>query len=870
MSRFDWRTDGEDTWDEQADYGNAPAPKRSRRSWLLLIPALLGLAVSVNVISRRVDERVEAATANVTADVLSTMNLVRTAVLSDDGEIFHSMLSGRDKSWTEAQQTMFDQGILLDRTFLGLSAVQDAASLAQLKAGDPTISSIEVSPELAEAIVTTLMPYQVIDARGESSQIELGQVSVLRRGGQRWLVSPPLGEFWGPRLRTTGNRITLDYPDREKGTAERLARDLDDKLDEMCRELPELGCDDDFRVLLRLTTSPESLISAADLRSRFEQSASLTLPAVTLIGVPVDEAGYQALLRAYSARVVAAAISSLVNWECCIRGLFFAALTDYELSLLDIQPWPVTDADYERMFAEGIGPNLIARYWSARGIDRLYGQDGWQIYTTVDFLIKQFSRTPAPEMQRALTRRSDWSGWLAALLPGTTFAEREGIADDLEQDWWRAAARLVTANQAPPPIALPSQKLTLVCQGGSSDVNGMLRQLDLVTGNWSESLLQPGMLVAASPFADDTGILLSSFGINESLEDIESWKSSIWRLATGEQDIGLGGSSISLGQTDPSGKFLVVYDIEEGEDLPVVVLVDLDSCLAGDCSRTTLVGSPIWSPDGSKLLIVDSAWLGQVAYLTGTKAFIFGAMEDMEDQGLWRAEIRSASGDGSVEIKRLGEGKAPFWIDNDAYGFVRSSPDSSVGILSEVLVASSLEAEPLVIFDSNALRPALPDGVDEGVIRFKHTAVSPAFPNLVFLVAEIGSGRAFVFSYDRESGEILARFEAQLPGGIAFEFSPDGRWLMLNGYFYETSPLTGQAAEAVLFVHDIAANETQQFAVEFAEMTFPSVFDWNEDSRWLAIASGNRGITLLAPDYDYRRVIPREQGNCPAMFFINP
>ncbi|MCZ7669469.1 MAG: hypothetical protein M5U34_20970 [Chloroflexi bacterium] len=127
----------------------------------------------------------------------------------------------------------------------------------------------------------------------------LTQTAVYRRGERSWLLAPPLSDFWGEWVINKGERLTLIYPQRDAAIAERLAVDLEEVVAQICEQPGFPPCTDSLKIALRLDTSPASLAQGVDRRSLFDKQAYLNLPAPTLFGLPQNEAGYEALLRAY-------------------------------------------------------------------------------------------------------------------------------------------------------------------------------------------------------------------------------------------------------------------------------------------------------------------------------------------------------------------------------------------------------------------------------------------------------------------------------------------------------------------------------------------------------------------------------------------
>lgn len=262
------------------------------------------------------------------------------------------------------------EGRLYEREMLGLHWLP----LADVNSRLPDIE-LDIDPELNAAELRFAQEYAIDVGNGVTETVILRQTAVYRRGAQRWLLSPPDADFWGDTITDRGSILTLAYPERDKPIAEKLAFDLDAKLNEMCRTLPDLNCPDDLRLHLRLNNDLTSLGWMAEPLSTLSAGFPMDLPTPTLVGLPVDEAGYQALYRGYAAKLATAVISQLVGYDCCQHAIFFQALTNYQLSRLGLRPWPVTVDDYARVVSERVSGYELNQVWQRSRPEYLAGED---------------------------------------------------------------------------------------------------------------------------------------------------------------------------------------------------------------------------------------------------------------------------------------------------------------------------------------------------------------------------------------------------------------------------------------------------------------------------------------------------------------
>ena len=112
------------------------------------------------------------------------------------------------------------------------------------------------------------------------------------------------------------------FPERDEEVGRRLAADLESIVAAACNQIEGLLCSGEIKLYVNLVSNPQLLIDLIDPSSRLEDGPDIFLPAPTLIGVPADNTGYQALLRAYGERVVATFIAQSTGWICCHHILF--------------------------------------------------------------------------------------------------------------------------------------------------------------------------------------------------------------------------------------------------------------------------------------------------------------------------------------------------------------------------------------------------------------------------------------------------------------------------------------------------------------------------------------------------------------------
>ncbi len=413
MSNFSWHEDENLGWEQPPELSPEPPPHwLSWRRLLLAGVLLLALGLGATAVYRQLSQRAAAISSALEEEVRSSHALVMQAARQQDGDLLQMLLSGRDLGWAEAQQVLVQEGLLYDRAGFGLTWLPDETTTA--------VAAITLNPELNTAVLTTTQVYAVAIGSGLTQTVTLRQTAVYRSGPDRWLLAPPDASFWGDTLVIQGARLTVAYPARDTAVARRLAIDLDDKLAEACRFI--LDCPPRLRLMLNLTTNPEALyhsnrrpyaqseeaISATfageyTMPLLLPTSGGLSLPAPTLVGLPQDEAAYQALARGYAARLLSAYIVESLGWRCCQQAEFLQAALDWQMAQVGLRPRPLHRADY----GAARGLSLVQAYEAGMRGERRF----------LHMLVAFWSETAGVDpltLQRRLVTSSQvaWQDWL--------------------------------------------------------------------------------------------------------------------------------------------------------------------------------------------------------------------------------------------------------------------------------------------------------------------------------------------------------------------------------------------------------------------------------------------------------------------------
>lgn len=402
MSQFEWLTEDQNEW-ERPTPPEPPLPGRARQRLAAL--ALLALAVAAGYFFYlRVTRQVDSVTAEAEAEIRASFRLLQERANAGDAEMTAALISGRDRAWTSAQQALIATGGLLQR---------DALSLALLDPLPP-LTAIDISPNLRNAVVTATVPFQIAVGNGLTATVMLEVPYAYRRGETRWLYTPPEPAFWGETENAQGDYLDATFPARDADLARRLHRDLDQLLRRLCQPERRLNCDNRRRLTAAFGTDPALLANLRPQPARVGAVTLRALPAPSLVGRPVDQAGYSALLNGYAKQIVAPFVGAQAGYSCCARAPYFAALIDALLVDLGVQAWPLGPVDYNTLTPEQlVGAYLYGRGWEAADLADLDAAELTAVYVIVEYLLRErISDVPIARLIALLSptyRPADWA-----------------------------------------------------------------------------------------------------------------------------------------------------------------------------------------------------------------------------------------------------------------------------------------------------------------------------------------------------------------------------------------------------------------------------------------------------------------------------
>ncbi|MCB8945570.1 MAG: hypothetical protein H6658_17615 [Ardenticatenaceae bacterium] len=852
MSQFNWQQDAEDNWDEPVTYNPKPENPRPQRRWWLIPIFLLVIGGTIWLLLQQANQRVEEATTAVTNDLLSSHSLLIQAVYSQDNDLFTTLISGRDPKWTASQQALLPQDLFFSRPSFDLTAAfprQPNLNIAQ-----DSLISLDFAPDLLSAELIVGLPYTFTLPNGQVQSITLQQTAVYRLGNQRWLYAPPDDDFWGRTRNVERDKLILTYPARDEELAQRLATDLEQTVEQLCSRLDDINCPDNFQITLALTSDPDILLNLTNPQNLWQSKQRIVLPTPTLIGLPTDEAGYQALRRGYATQVATAVIAQLVEYQCCNGVPFFQTLLHYQLSQLDLRTWPVTQADYQRAYDEAISLSTAIPYWRSDNLQAIAPEDQWLIYLITDFLLRADKNSSPAFAQRILNVESSMIPWLANnVLPrpetalGTTTISRE---------WFKTASIRSHLSTEPAPLPFPHQDLLLLCttNGFEEPEDAQLYRYHLDTGQWQEEY-DTNELALMSPLPDDTAVILQSF--NSSPVGPMLWQDGqfVQSIINTENPL------LSFGHLHPSGKMLTYQIGNPGQSI-VPQLADLTSCpTTTDCALEAHPGLLAWSPDGRQTIIANPfSLVFNYLPINGRHFLLNERLENQEPYNLYRTED-------SQQIP-IGAGFEPFWIDNETYGYLRPS-----GSNLEIVIAKTADDSPQLLLSSSTLISLLPNnGRFAPRFNINYILTEPHHPNQLFIVATSGRNisprQAHIYTYDLISHRISLILQTNFIGVHNLDFSPDGRYLILSDWQERIGTDSLNLNNTLLY--DFTTQQSHAYAT-VNPLLFPAyLHDWSADGQWLAILTDENKIALTIPHTNHYQIIEHNNGPCASLAWINP
>lgn len=475
-------------------------------------------------------------------------------------------------------------------------------------------------------------------------------------------------------------------------------------------------------------------------------------------------------------------------------------------------------------------------YNSGYGVDRLHkSADGYTMNLPAPSLVG----IPSAEAGYQVLLRS-YSRHVTAAL-ATSFVDSECCESEA---YYYASLRAYVDNDGLlAPITAVDEKINqdfpaveydveVMCSNGF--YQGVSRhRLDMANGLWRRMTQSPDN---ATMMAEPSG---NGIFVQESVADVD-------------------GVSISINWFDDDEGFVVIerlfsprfanrfaWSVAEKENLLIVRVPDEDlaldtyytydvsSCDVFNCTpmAVELQGYPIWSPDGSQLIVRGY-------------------------RRLWLI-----TGDELQEEMPLGEGQSPFWIDNDTFGYIRG-----IGVSQwEAVIFDIQEDDDRRAFIESDLEDALPS--EERPARMTVAIIIPdgAKGNRWWVVA-IGrqyrelKEKAYIFEYNMTDDRLALVTSSEGLNGI--DFSLAGHFLAGRSYDETENKWT-------YAIYDLGKGQIGNLDLNSEGMKLQRpTSDWSPDGRWL-LAMERDILYLYNQQSDLGHAVKAPQQGCFQAAWVN-
>lgn len=745
---FDWKS-GDDEWVEE---GTAVTPVPSSRFRLkgrgvLALAALaLLVVVGLGLAYRQATMQVTAVTNALEQEVMAADRLLVETAVAGDNDLFTAFLS-RSPEWADAQIRLQTRGSLFDRPPMGLWL----DTRADLFAGEFLSSTQFIfSPDLNSAELRMTMPYVTLDEAGQMQPLLLQRTAVYRLQNNGWLLAEPDKTFWGDYVHEERPYLDLITPTRDREIAARLADDLNDWINRICNDI---NCPNQFALQLRLSNNPNSLL---DIYSpiRFsttylggQQTTRLSLPAPTLVGLPLDEAGYQVLLRGYATHLARGLLNAYAFEPPALSGL-------------------ISSPDMDEMLA------------------------AWDLFTP-----------------------------------------------------WPTGYNPVRAAE-PPPIPLPDQDIVMLCQGSRAP---NLFRYDAATETWFDLPLTTegaagfylipfpggqGVAMVVGPSVRDG--LFRVIWLHDGRERL-LFTTDVWPYIHAITELEPGRFLLNYGVdfTDGNGTTRTRYEAVE----IMAAVCDDESCPVQPFTKWV---QP--SPDGRYTLIT---------------------VPDESQRQIY--SVGNATGE---EIATLEHAYNPVWLDGRTLAYVQSIPSGDLNEPAETSLTTAVMSEDgtvqiehrLTMDHIRAALPGLPSNSQMYIATI--TPYPTTQPEQLFLSIFDWQGnalqRGYLLQYDWQKHEwaILDNAPASHPW---WAIQQHGRYLSLGVY--------GLSSYEV-HLYDVPDQRWQVFDGGEPRFLSGDLLSWSDDGRWFIVLESGL-VRLVAPEYEYQKLLFHGLDNCVAALFVD-
>lgn len=282
-THFDWQTETDERPSQRAVETTPPSPTGRRHQ--RIAAAIIVLAVTYLLISL-VEHHNDQVAQTIGDEVLHAFSLQMQAARNGDVELFSLLTMPTDRSWKIAQQSMYASQPSEDHT----------APLRRNNADLPKATIRELSPDLtrAEVLYSGIQYFESV--AGDGRKITLEHTVFYEKVADRWLLSPPDQQYWGPWNESHSQLVSITYPLRDKEIAQRMLSLADAAIRDECRRAAVLEvypCSGDRPLRIKLSTNVQSIAMEETTGRSTNAEFDYELPAPSLLGLPASFQDYE-------------------------------------------------------------------------------------------------------------------------------------------------------------------------------------------------------------------------------------------------------------------------------------------------------------------------------------------------------------------------------------------------------------------------------------------------------------------------------------------------------------------------------------------------------------------------------------------------
>lgn len=332
MSKFEWQT-------EQEEWDDLPPVEETRplalwKRLIIIFVVVIFVGSSALVAIRQIGFRSQRTINEATNDVQDAHNLWRQAVANGDVELLAGLLDQeRYPLWAETQVQWVTLGYPpVERSAYGFLLADDS-----WKDDFAAAAQINLASTLSHAEVTFTQTYQITTPSFITQTVVLQHTVAYHYRNGQWLAGPLANTAWGTSLSYRLPHLTIRYPERDETIVMRLMNDWNRLLQQLCNDAPPFRCGRDYTLSIELSSAPNAMYtSLTGIEFTVVPGQRLyAFSTPTYLGIPADDAGYEAVCRAYS-RILAQQILTDIQQTSPLPEVKIPAWVENHLSDLGL------------------------------------------------------------------------------------------------------------------------------------------------------------------------------------------------------------------------------------------------------------------------------------------------------------------------------------------------------------------------------------------------------------------------------------------------------------------------------------------------------------------------------------------------------